>query len=222
MEEGTKVSEKEAMEIEVQTRGQAGSRRWKSEREWRLTASKFGEIIKVTDRRDMEKFCESLYNQPDLSRVPAVRHGCTYESVALKKFTEITEKKLVKSGLCIHPDFPFLGASPDSFVAEEDALVEVKCPYKARQCKITPGEDFDFLERNGDQIQLKRSHNYYYQVVGQLKLSQRNHCYFVVYTFKDFFYEKIALDNAFFMNEMLPKLKDFYETKYCPYIASKM
>ena len=217
-----KVSAEDATRIESQTRSQGSSTEWISQGEWRLTASKFGEIVKTTARRDLEKFCESLYDPPNLINVPAVRHGRTYEATALEKFSEVTGKKLLQSGLCIHPDFPYLGASPDSFVQDEDAVVEIKCPYKSRKCKIDAGEDIDFLERVGDCLRLKRGHNYYYQLTGQMKLAQKNHCYFCVYTFEDSFFEKITLDNEFFMNTMLPKLKAFYDNVYYPYVASKL
>ena len=178
--------------------------------------------MKITARRDLEKLCDSLYDPPNLIQVPAIRHGQTYEKSAIKKFSEITGKEAIKSGLCIHPYYPYLGASPDSFVKDEDAVIEVKCPYRGRKSKIDAGENFDFLERVGDSLRLKRSHNYYYQVIGQMKLAQKSHCYFVVYTFADIFYEKIPFDNAFFMDIILPKLKGFYEEVYCPYVASKL
>ena len=220
MKEGIKVSEHEAQLIEARTRGQGN--KWMREREMRLTSSNFGAICKLTERRDIEKFCESMHNPKDLSHVPAIRHGCTYESVALEKFSELTGKKLMKSGLYIHPHYPYLGASPDSVVVGEDAVVEVKCPHRGRKCKIEPGADFDFLEKVGDRMHLKKTHNYYYQITGQMKLSKRNEAYFVVYTFEDIFYEKIVLDNAFFMGCVLPKLTAFYNEHYCPYLASVM
>ena len=217
MKEGVKVSAQEAAKIEEKTREQGGSDQWKLEREWRLTASNFGDICKVTDRRDIEKFCESMYNSKNLDHVPSVRHGQTYESIALEKFTEVTGKDIIKSGFCVHPDFPYLGASPDGFVGD-DAVAEVKCPYRIRNSKIEP-ENVDFLEWNGDKMRLKRTHKYYYQVVGQMKLSKRSQAFFIVYTFKDFFYEQIVLDEEFFKN-MVTTLKDFYDQHYCPYVAS--
>ena len=221
MKDGVKVSSKEAAQIEAKTRAQATSTQWQKLRQWRLTASKFGEIAKITERRNLEKLCDLLYNPPNLTHVPAVRHGNTYESVALEQFSKVTGKKTLKSGLCIHPDFPYLGASPDSFVEGEDAVIECKCPYKGRHSKISPGEEFDFLEESGDCVRLKRNHNYYYQIIGQMKLAQKSHGYFVVYTFKDMFYEKIDYDDAFF-NTMHAKLKSFHDEVYCPYIASKL
>ena len=161
-----------------------------------------------------------MYTPKNLLNVPAIRHGRTYESVALEKFSEITKKKVLPSGFCVDPAYPFLGASPDAFVEGESAVVEIKCPYNGRKKKIVPGKDFAFLEEVDGEIHLRRCHNYYYQIMGQMKLSKRSHCYFVVYTFEDMFYEKIDLDEEFFMSNMLPKLKEFYDQYYCPYLAS--
>ena len=171
----------------------------------------------------MDKFCKSMHYPQNLINVPAIRHGQTYEGAALEKFTETTGKRVLKSGFCIDPQYPFLGASPDAFVVGEDAVVEVKCPYKARNSKISAEslELFDFLEKMDDgTIRLNRKDNYYYQIVGQMKLSRKSYGYFVVYTFKDLHYEKITLDDDFFMNSMLPKLQEFYNKHYCPYVAS--
>ena len=73
MKESIKVSAAEAAKIEEQTLQQSKSKKnkWQSEREWRLTASNFGAIMKLTDRRDMESFCESIHSPPNLSHVPA-------------------------------------------------------------------------------------------------------------------------------------------------------
>ena len=220
MEQGIKISEKDSALIEAKTREQSASGQWGKEREHRLTASNFGAIIKSTDNRNMDNFCESMYTTKNLIHVPAIRHGQTYESVALQKFSEITGKKLQKSGFCVDPKIPFLGASPDSFVQDEDAVVVAKCPFVGRNKKIAPGKNFGFLEKVGNHVCLKRTHNYYYQLVGQMKIAKKNVGYFVVYTYKDLFYEKITLDESFFNDIMLPKLKEFYNQHYCPYVAS--
>ena len=170
----------------------------------------------------MEKLSASMYDPKDLSGSPAIRHGNTYESVALKKFSEITGKNITKSGLCVDPELPYLGATPDGFVQDEDAIVEVKSPYVARRKKITSvtRKHFAFLEEVDGKMRLKRNHQYFFQIMGQMRLSKKSHGYFIVYTFEDLFYEKIDLDNELFNNVMLPKLKNFYDQEYCPYIAS--
>ena len=98
-------------EIEKKTRGQNQSPLWFSERKWRLTASNFGDILKMTDRRDLDKLCENLLNPSKLTS-PAIVHGKTYESIAIEKFQQTTAAKVKKCGLFISTDFPNLAASP--------------------------------------------------------------------------------------------------------------
>ena len=122
------------------------------------------------------------------------------------------------------PRYPYLGASPDGVVKGEEAVVEVKCPYSGRRDKIKPGKNFSFLEmKDGDTYQLKRSDKYYYQVTAEMMLARKSTCYFIVYTLApDMFIEKITLDEEFFMTEMLPKLKDFFEQHYLPIAAAEI
>ena len=58
-------------------------------------------------------------------------------------------------------------------------------------------------------------------VTAEMMLARRSTCYFVVYTLApDMYIEKISLDEDFFMNEMLPKLHDFFEQHYLPVAAT--
>jgi hypothetical protein len=61
-----------------------------------------------------------------------------------------------------------------------------------------------------------------YQIQGQLAISRKMSCYFVVFTFKELFVEKIIFDETFFRTNILPKTKEFYEKFYRPLIASKL
>ena len=152
----------------------------------------------------------------------AVVHGKTYEKIAISRFENKTGLKVQSCGLFIHENFPFLAATPDGIVGE-DEIVEVKCPFAGRDCEIKPGKNFAFLNYTSDQkVTLKSNHNYMYQIQGQLAISKKKNCYFVVYTFKDLFIEKVAYDEYFFRNEILPKTKNFYENFYRPLIASKL
>ncbi|KAJ8301832.1 hypothetical protein KUTeg_020819 [Tegillarca granosa] len=50
------VSKNSAADIEIQTRSQNRSRKWFNERRWRLIASRFGEITKITTRRNKKNY----------------------------------------------------------------------------------------------------------------------------------------------------------------------
>ena len=63
---------------------------WYSERQWRLTASRFGEISKLTERRDMEKLCRSLLGLERIT-TPALAHGRAYEDKALSMLADVSK-----------------------------------------------------------------------------------------------------------------------------------
>jgi hypothetical protein len=44
----------------------------------------------------------------------------------------LTQPRIEEYGIFIDSDFPYLTASPDKLVIDEDAILEVKCPYNAR------------------------------------------------------------------------------------------
>ena len=78
-------------------------------------------------------------------------------------------------------------------------LVEVKCPYKYRFESIaSAAANSDFclnMTTNIDETQSlqlkKKTHRYYSQVQGQLPITERKWCDFVVYTTKDLFIQQI-------------------------------
>lgn len=219
VEDAVKVTEAQAVEIEASTRQQAQSSKWFQTRKWRLTASRFGDICNMTNRRNKEKLCKSLVTNMNLTN-PAVIHGRQYESAAIKKFESEYKMKVGKAGLFVCIEKPYLAATPDG-VIDADTIIEVKCPYKGRNCQICPGQLFPFLTRDKDgDMQLKRQSKYYMQVQGQLYISKRKYCFFIVYTFEDMFVEKIRIDEDYCDLALLRKLELFYEMYFRKYIAS--
>ena len=65
---------------------------------------------------------------------------------------------------------------------------------------------------------VKRNHNYYYQVQGELAIMGVPWCDFVVWTKAGIFIERITLDNHLWSNIMLPKLTQFYVDHVVPEI----
>jgi hypothetical protein len=121
VQERIKVTAEGASKIEQQTREQSHCQKWKEKRKWRLTASRFGEICKATERRDMAKLSDSLFSPPHLTG-DAVVHGKTFEQTAINRFTEVLGKTVEKCGLFIDKTNP-----PDGLVDDdgEDALTKV-------------------------------------------------------------------------------------------------
>lgn len=70
------------------------------------------------------------------------------------------------------------------------------------------------IDGSGD-LRLKINDNYMHQVQGQLNITNKNKCYFVVWTPKDLFYQIIHKDEAFWESQV-PKLITFYKTALLP------
>lgn len=54
---------------------------------------------------------------------------------------------------------------------------------------------------------LKKEHKYYYQIMGQLQITNRKVCYFVIYTPNWTNVQKIEFDEIFWKTKMVDKLK---------------
>ncbi|VDI46737.1 Hypothetical predicted protein [Mytilus galloprovincialis] len=208
--------------IERSTRLQSCSPKWLEERRWRLTASTFGEICKVTSRRNTNKFCHSLFYGSNIQS-KALSHGKNYEAKALKAFNLKFDKNAKRCGFYVSIDKSFLGASPDAILEDGKSIVEIKCPYNGRNEDVKPGPNFKFLQMDSNgNIVLKESSNYYDQIQGQLFVTKRSLCYFVVYTLCDLFVQKISLNEEYCNNCLVPKLESFYQRVFRPYVASTL
>ena len=71
------------------SRGQSASTVWFIERQWRLTSSRFGKVIRMTEKMDVSKFCESLLGEVSISS-PAFPHGKTQEPEALHALENVS------------------------------------------------------------------------------------------------------------------------------------
>lgn len=111
-------------------------------------------------------------------------------------------------------DFTFLGATPDGIIGDK-GIVEIKCPLSATgkdvELAVREGK-IRYLKLQGNNLELKKNHEYYYQVQGQLHISEREFCIFGVWTSheKQICDITITKDDKFWKEEMEPKLLRFY------------
>ena len=208
----------EAEGIEKSTRQQSKCQMWHEERKWRITASRFGDIVKATKRRKMDLLCKSIYAPKNLTN-KAVLHGRKYEKTAIKKFEEEKKVCVKKCGLMVDVNHGFMAATPDGIT--DKYIIEVKCPYKGRNEQITKSlKYFPYLDIDEDgNLSVRKSHNYYFQIQGQLMISKQDKCVFIVYTFVDFVTIDVPYDSNFCDNELKPALSRFYSKFYRPYVA---
>lgn len=129
------LSREDILKIAEKTIGQYANEQWLLARKLRLTSSKFGLILKASNRN---KFSRSLFTNLlegyDLSNVQAVQWSKENEPIAIQMFEESNNVIVNSTGLWLDP-CGFIGASPDGLV-DDLAVVEVKCPFKYRNSSL--------------------------------------------------------------------------------------
>ncbi|XP_054257576.1 uncharacterized protein LOC129005927 [Macrosteles quadrilineatus] len=211
--EALQRTEEEKMKLERGTLLQAGSGLWKEERRKLLTASNFGIVCKRRKSTSCAGLVKNLLYRD--VQTPSMFYGRENETQALTAFEKKTGLTVSKCGLFVDKDIPYLGATPDGLVGD-DCIVEVKCPASCSE--LTPEEGilrrkFTFwdVSRNKTEVEaINKKHNYFYQVQGQLHITQRKYCYFVMWTPKGMRMDVIEKDDEFWDSHMRDQLQDFY------------
>ena len=113
----------------------------------------------------------------------------------------------------INSKFCWLSASPDRVVhgaSNAEELLEVKCPFSARDCSLVEfaAKRGSCLQLVSDSLRLKRNHNYYFQVLGQVGVCGKSWCDFVVWSPTEMFTERIFYQDTWLTH--LEKLTEFY------------
>ena len=231
--ESLQVNYDEARKIEAKTREQRLSSSWFEVRRYRLTASRFGEVISRKADTPPQRLVLRILQPTDFTS-EAMRYGIAYEKVALelyiKKQHEHGHPDLLVSqcGFIINPMYSYLGASPDGAVYDPSngdkpfGFLEIKCPYSVRH--LTPAEathtpGFCSMIDDAGCIMLKEKHSYYAQIQGQMALGERPWCDFVIYTQTDINIQRIYFNEQYWQ-ENLPKLLSFYDDCIGPEIVS--
>ena len=123
------------------------------------------------------------------------------------------------TGLHVSPIYPYLGASSDGLVSCSccsEGLLEIKCPYSIRNEDPTQVEKANFFLKTCDGGQkLSKSHNYYYQVQGQM-ICNYNYCDFVCWTPKGTHIER----DDVFCRDMQERLEAFFVDIILPRILT--
>jgi len=144
----------------------------------------------------------------------AIQWRCDHEDDAINSYALQTQLSVRDCGIFLSASYPYLATSPDDLISvgTELGLVEVKCPFHHRKSTIEEVcNDTSFCLANTDNgVMLKRAHDYYYQITGQLALTGQVHNVVILlcWTEIDVHIERIAFD-ATLWNEMRSKLEYF-------------
>lgn len=217
-----KKTEEEVKIIEANTRLQQESTLWREERRRLLTASNFAQVCKRLPHTSCDKLVTRLLYSNEID-VHSLRYGRENEAVAIQEL-RAAGMDISECGLFIDMELPYLAATPDGLLGE-DAIVEIKCPSAAGN--LTPDEAIaqkkgvfsNFWRENKNKIlEVNRSHAYFYQVQGQLHITKKNYCMFVVWTPKGVKTQRIDKDEEFWKTKMEEKLTRFYKDCLLPEI----
>ncbi len=127
-------------------------------RQPRLTSCRFGEVYSARGDSSCEAIAVRILK--GVRQTSAMKSGIDLDPEVLQQYSDFRSVNVSPSGFVIHPDVPYLGASPAANVYDptEDppfGLAEVKCPNVDH---ITEASDITFV--NG-QAKLRRNHKYY-------------------------------------------------------------
>lgn len=214
------VTTEEREKIQRNTLQQSHSQDWIEQRKKRLTASIFGKICKRKNYISCAPLVKSIVTSKDLSHIPSIAYGKENEEQALQQLAHQENIKISKCGLFVHKTYCFLAATPDGIFKDKEektGVVEVKCPHAAKDMnpenaikekKIT----FWKYDKKNKLFIVDKNHNYYYQIQGQLEVTEQNICVFAVWTGKNqpMKVEYIERDEQFWKTKMLPPLTKFF------------
>lgn len=113
-------------QLEVQTRGQHLNSKWREIRRNYLTASNFGAVINRRNKTPCHNLVKSILYRGDINTA-AITYGRINEKLAIEKYAAIQNVTVQPCGIFVDLDHPYLGASPDGVITDQDGLVEVKC-----------------------------------------------------------------------------------------------
>ncbi|KYN27414.1 hypothetical protein ALC57_03197 [Trachymyrmex cornetzi] len=203
---------KDWRENERKTREQCDSELWLSLRKIMLTSSNFGVVCRMRPTTSCVTTVKSILFPPSIDTA-AMKYGRDMEEMAKQKLSEILKKDIKPCGLFIDSNYPWLGASPDGLL-EENGLVEIKCSLSAEN--LTAEGAIHTLPRlksifnKKDPNVLNQNHRFFYQIQGQLNITQRDFCIFAVWTPRSMKTVRVNRDNDFWRNKMWPFLTRFY------------
>lgn len=131
--------------------------------------------LNCIEKAATQLFFNHYYERPDND---ATRWGIRNEPKAIESFGRKSKFETSDIGFVLHPEIPEVGATPDAVVFENgekeySAIAEIKCPFNSKN-------HFDYSQRIINDSCLKKIKSaYYWQIQGEIWITDANHGYFV-------------------------------------------
>lgn len=210
------------VELCMRTFDQSSCREWFDARKLRISASSKAHSIKVRRKKDISALLERFLGTSQSAPSKAQEYGTTKEKFAVAEYERQYHVRVYHVGLVVLESQPWLCASPDGVVVEDGCitkLVEIKCPFVCRNLPIYDLEakkfNVTYLRFVNDNAELSAGHQYYTQCQMQMYVVGLTECDLFVWSPKGSYAVTVSRDNTF-LEELIPKLHDFYFNRYLP------
>lgn len=173
---------------------------WYKARTGKLTASRAGAALGINPWQKPDDLIRAMVREahgaePEFISNIATQWGQQHEPLAVLDFMSEYNATVQDAGFYVHPEYDWLGASPDGFVGD-DALIEVKCPFS--------------LRNGGAFKSITEQPHYYAQIQVQLAVTGRSTCFFYQWTPHGTRREAVEFSESWW-SENLPRLHEFYQ-----------
>lgn len=175
---------------------------WRSQRVGKLTGSNIGAALGINPWKTPDDLIRQMvreYHGAESEFVgnTATAWGTAHESLALLDYEMETGNTVQECGFFVHPEFDWLGASPDGMIGNL-GLIEIKCPYGLRNVKKPKFKS------------LADQPHYYAQVQMEMACTGLMSCHFYQWSPSGSQFELVYFNPQWF-DANLPKLEAFYK-----------
>ncbi|XP_065929416.1 uncharacterized protein [Magallana gigas] len=229
------IDKSACMEIDTLTEGQSENVNWFKYRVGRVTASIVHDVVKYKGDNVHNSIVKKILTEKLDVSSPAILYGRERESLARELYdtqckTDHCKHNVKIPGLLVNPKYPHIAASPDGVVTCDccrKTLLEIKCPYKYRYCTVDQicRENYHIFLDSNNEMRLKHTSPWYYQIQCQLAVADLLYCDFVMYlegvaACKHKIHVERIEFNAQFWAECLKSINSFYEKFVVPRLLS--
>ena len=217
---GKYFSQEACAKILDETKGQSENPKWREHRKGRLTASAFKNACSYSgDNINNSTVKSCLGEYADFSNAATVYGQQKEKSVrtmyAKNHGQQHSHVRIFDTGLHVNPKFAHLGASPDALVDCQECgqgCIEIKCPYTCREMVMSEAcltKAVPCTYNEDGSLTISKKSSWYYQVQGEMMVTERKYCDLLIHTNKDTICKRIQYDEAFCI-DMVKKLTIFY------------
>jgi len=193
-----------------------GTEEWLNHRKKVVNASKARSLYTyyVNPRADWEKRYNELYHSKFLGNEHTVR-GLRCEPLARDAYQESSGKKVFECGLLVRPELPWLGASLDGLVVDDQGkiikTIEIKTLKEGVRLSAADLKEIKAVKTLDNDGQLKKSTDHYGQVQIGMLLSGIPECDYIVYSEKgnDILAVNVPFDAPYVL-DLVSRLSDVY------------